>query len=72
VAARVAGVEAPAATAPDLIVLTLDAGGPQDAWDIVQLLGLGDASVAAEVRSRLGVLPADAREPWARLTNTAA
>jgi hypothetical protein len=52
----------------DLILLKLFAGGPQDAWDIAQLLADPDrAAHAAEVESRLADLPEDAQELWRRL-----
>lgn len=69
VTARVEGVEVPAARAADLILLKLYAGGPQDAWDITQLLSAGGGvALAAEVEGRLRDLPPDARGLWARIT----
>lgn len=54
--------------AADLILLKLFAGGPQDAWDIAQLLADSQrAAYAAEVESRLADLPEDARQLWRRL-----
>ena len=66
--AHVEGVEVPAARAADLILLKLYAGGPQDAWDITQLLSAGDeATLVADVESRLGDLPPDTRRLWTRI-----
>ncbi len=71
VRASVEGLELPAARAADLILLKLYAGGPQDAWDITQLLATGDnVALAIEVEARLGVLPADARRLWTRVMGT--
>lgn len=58
----------PVVTRADLILLKLYAGGPQDAWDVEQLL---DADVAREsvaaVESRVASLPAEAQALWRRL-----
>ena len=56
----------PAVVRPsDLILLKLHAGGPQDLWDIQQLLALPNAAaLAAMVDADLAALPADARERW--------
>jgi hypothetical protein len=65
---RVDGVEVPVVGAADLILLKLYAGGPQDAWDITQLLAAGNAvALVATVEGRLGELPPDARQLWARI-----
>jgi hypothetical protein len=64
----VAGVLVPVATAADLIALKLYAGGPQDAWDIEQLLQTGDrAALGAAVEALLPSLPNEARSLWARI-----
>jgi hypothetical protein len=64
----VEGVRVPVATAADLILLKLYAGGPQDAWDVEQLLAAGDRdALSAEVEASLAALPADARRLWARI-----
>jgi hypothetical protein len=56
------------ATASDLIALKLYAGGPQDAWDIEQLLQAGHRSrLVAAVETLLPSLPEDARRLWARI-----
>jgi hypothetical protein len=66
--AHVDGVEVPAARAAGLILLKLYAGGPQDAWDIVQLLAVGDSvTLVADVEGTLGELPPDSRRLWTRI-----
>jgi len=56
------------ARAADLILLKLFAGGPQDLWDVGQLLAGDRAPVLiAEVNERIGVLPADAGRLWQRI-----
>jgi hypothetical protein len=58
-------VEVPVAQAPDLVLLKLYAGGPQDRWDVVQLLGGDDRSrIAADVDHRISPLPARCRKSW--------
>jgi hypothetical protein len=52
--------------ASDLILLKLYAGGPQDAWDIDQLLDIDDA-VAGRVEAGLGSLPAECSVLWKRI-----
>lgn len=62
------GVAVPVVTATDLVLLKLYAGGPQDAWDVEQLLASGDRAVlVAEVAAALPALPDDARQVWARI-----
>lgn len=54
--------------AADLVLLKLYAGGPQDAWDIAQLLNGDDReAVIDEVRERLEELPADCLRLWESL-----
>jgi len=66
--ATLEGVEVRAACPADLILLKLYAGGPQDAWDIGQLLSIGDtAALARDVEERLPDLPQDARRLWTRI-----
>jgi hypothetical protein len=61
----VAGAQVRVATAADLVLLKLYAGGPSDRWDIEQLLGGDDrTALVAEVESRLTGLPADCRTLW--------
>jgi hypothetical protein len=58
----------PVASAPDLILLKLYAGGPQDAWDIEQLLGGADRDeLIRTVDARLEALPSDCRRLWTRI-----
>jgi hypothetical protein len=54
--------------AADLILLKLYAGGPQDAWDVQQLLARpfrGD--LVLEVESRLSDLPAQSQNLWKKI-----
>lgn len=67
-AAESHGGEIPVVTAPHLILLKLYAGGPQDAWDIQQLLGTEDRpQLIAEVERDLGHLPPEPRALWERI-----
>jgi hypothetical protein len=62
------GIVVPVATAADLIALKLYAGGPQDAWDVEQLLQAGNrAALAAAVETLLPSLPEEAHRLWARV-----
>jgi predicted nucleotidyltransferase len=64
----VEGSRVPVAGPADLIALKLYAGGPQDAWDIDQLLGASDGpALAAAVEQILPDLPDEARALWARI-----
>lgn len=61
-------VAVPVAGLADLVLLKLFAGGPQDAWDIVQLLADSDlATVIADVEGSLGELPPESRALWRRI-----
>jgi len=61
----------PVATPADLVLLKLYAGGPQDAWDILQLLEAVDrAALVAEVEAEVAALPEDSRRLWARLVES--
>jgi hypothetical protein len=60
---RVGDAELPVVAASDLALLKLYAGGPQDAWDIDQLLDV-DLGIAAQVEAVLGSLPADCADLW--------
>ncbi len=62
----VGSVELSVVRAADLVLLKLYAGGPQDAWDIDQLLDL-DRDIAAEVEARLEDLPEDCARMWLRI-----
>jgi hypothetical protein len=62
------GVEIPVLRAVDLILLKLYAGGPQDAWDIQQLLtGPERDSLIAGVEKELPDLPGDFSRLWRRI-----
>lgn len=50
----------------DLVLLKLYAGGPQDLWDIHQLLD-AESSLAPTVEGRLSELPDDAGRLWERV-----
>ncbi len=63
--ATVDGVSVPVALAPDLILLKLFAGGPQDLWDVTQLLSGEEAdALAADVERRLPSLPPECARAW--------
>jgi hypothetical protein len=63
-----AGTVAPVATAADIILLKLYAGGPQDTYDVEQLLAAGDRDARiAEVQTALAVLPVESQRLWARI-----
>lgn len=65
---RLSGVEIPVAQAADVVLLKLFAGGPQDLWDIRQLLDTPAGSqVARDAMARLGELPIEARRAWERI-----
>jgi len=62
------GLSVPVVRAADLILLKLYAGGPQDAWDIAQLLtGEDNRELSSEVESLLGDLPARCTKLWRRI-----
>jgi hypothetical protein len=64
----VEGVRVPIASRLDLILLKLFAGGPQDLWDVEQLLaGTHRAGITAEVDAALAGVPPSLREVWARV-----
>ena len=70
--AVVAGVRLPVARASDIVLLKLYGGGPQDAWDIEQLMTAGDrAMLAAEVDAAIASLPAESRDFWRRINQRA-
>ncbi|MBI5069507.1 MAG: hypothetical protein HZB56_14830 [Deltaproteobacteria bacterium] len=55
-------------TRADLVLLKLFAGGPQDAWDLQQLLAAGGRSdLLAEVEARLDLLPPEAEALWRKV-----
>jgi len=63
-----AGVEVPVLEAVELILLKLYAGGPQDAWDIQQLLtGPEREPLIAGVERELPRLPTECSTFWRRI-----
>lgn len=66
--ARFAGVPVPVPGPADLILLKLYAGGPQDAWDIQQILAGEDRkSLIEQVEQSLSDLPARSADFWNRI-----
>jgi hypothetical protein len=52
-------------------LLKLYAGGPQDAWDVEQLLSGGERSMlVTAVAAALPMLPEDSRRVWARIVGS--
>lgn len=65
---HVAGEDLPVVDPADLVLLKLEAGGPQDLLDVRLLLaGPEGAAIRADVEARLAVLPSSLRESWAAL-----
>jgi hypothetical protein len=65
---EIEGVRVPIASRLDLILLKLFAGGPQDLWDVEQLLaGTHRAGLTAEVDAALAALPPSLRDTWVRV-----
>lgn len=61
-------ITVPIVGAADLILLKLYAGGPQDAWDIVQLLTGGERSeLLSAVERDLPQLPARCHHLWSKI-----
>jgi hypothetical protein len=58
----------PVVRAEDLVLLKLYAGGPQDAWDIDQLLDVTPA-IASAVDAMVTRLPADSVALWRRIVD---
>ena len=66
--AHIEGVAVPVASRVELILLKLYAGGPQDAWDIEQLLAGPERKwLMTGVEAGLGALPSRCREQWMRI-----
>jgi hypothetical protein len=63
---RIGDASVPVVEAADLVLLKLFAGGPQDAWDVDQLLDVDDA-IAPQVEARLRDLPPDCGALWQRI-----
>jgi len=67
-ATRIEGVDVPVAGRVDLILMKLYAGGPQDAWDVEQLLADPERdALTARVEAGLAALPSRCREQWTRI-----
>jgi hypothetical protein len=64
--ATIAGATVRVVTPLDLVLLKLYAGGPQDAWDIDQLLDVVPA-VEGDVEAALPVLPSECATLWRRI-----
>jgi hypothetical protein len=68
----VGNLEVPVLRPADLVLLKLYAGGPQDAWDIAQLLFVADRqTLVREVEGHLAALPAAAVSLWRRIAGDA-
>lgn len=65
---ELAGATVPIAAAADLVLLKLYAGGPQDAWDIAQLLDAVPA-IVAPVDAALPALPPECAALWRRIVD---
>lgn len=64
----VSSVELPVLRASDLILVKLYAGGPQDAWDIIQLLATAAGPrLRGEVGAHIHELPPAAAALWQRI-----
>lgn len=64
-------VELPVLQASDLILSKLFAGGPQDAWDVAQLLATPDgARLRGEVEERLADLPTASAALWRQISRS--
>lgn len=65
------GKPMPVALASDLILLKLDAGGPIDQQDVIQLLAVGRRDqLVAEVSKKIADLPEEPRALWQRLVTS--
>jgi hypothetical protein len=61
-------VTLPVVTVADLALLKLYAGGPQDLWDVAQLLsGPERDSIVRDVEQRIGALPRRCRGAWSKV-----
>lgn len=65
--ATIEDVAVPVVDVAGLVLLKLFAGGPQDAWDIEQLLAVGDEHVVAAVERGLPDLPPASASLWKRI-----
>jgi hypothetical protein len=65
---HVAGEDLPVVDPADLVLLKLEAGGPQDLLDVRLLLaGPEGEGIRADVEARLPAMPSSLRESWAAL-----
>ncbi|HEY3348809.1 MAG TPA: DUF6036 family nucleotidyltransferase [Thermoanaerobaculia bacterium] len=63
-----AGEDLPVVDPADLVLLKLEAGGPQDILDVRLLLGGPEGeAIRADMEARLPTLPSSLRESWAAL-----
>lgn len=61
-------VALPVATVADLVLLKLYAGGPQDLWDVAQLLAAPERdAIVSDVEQRIGALPRRCRTAWSKV-----
>jgi nucleotidyltransferase AbiEii toxin of type IV toxin-antitoxin system len=68
---QVAGEDLPVVDPADLVLLKLEAGGPQDLLDVRLLLaGPEGKPMRADVETRLSSLPASLRATWAALPSS--
>ena len=68
---HVAGEDLPVVDPADLVLLKLEAGGPQDILDVRLLLaGPEGEAIRADVEARLPALPSSLRESWAALPSS--
>lgn len=72
VVSQILGVDAPVATAHDLILLKLYAGSPQDRWDVTRLLATSsNPDLVRSVEADLSELPRESREVWRSIVEPA-
>lgn len=64
---EIGGRKLPVVQAPDLILLKLAAGGPQDLLDVRLLLHADRGEWRAAVEERIETAPMDARQVWKRI-----
>jgi len=67
--AAIVDTRVPVVDAVGFFLLKLYAGGPQDLWDIEQLLAMTPdrQTLAATITERVGVLPSRCRHLWNRI-----
>jgi hypothetical protein len=61
---QILGAHVPVVDVPSLILLKLYAGGPQDLWDIEQLMATASADTVRAVDAVIDQLPATSRTLW--------